>query len=108
MLDSFEILTTSGVVLWSKQYVSVSSNIVNALITDVFIEERIPSAAKTGDDNRASRNTPYRKEKYTLKWTTAKDLGLIFVVRLAPTVLTTPTYMRSGCLPIAIVFDMGG
>ncbi|KAF2155684.1 P-loop containing nucleoside triphosphate hydrolase protein [Myriangium duriaei CBS 260.36] len=79
MLDSFEILTTSGVVLWSKQYVPVSSNIINALITDVFIEERIPSAAKTGDDNRAARNTPYRKEKYTLKYTTAKDIGLIFV-----------------------------
>ncbi|GAM82815.1 hypothetical protein ANO11243_008010 [Dothideomycetidae sp. 11243] len=79
MLDSFEILTTSGVVLWSKQYVPVSSNIVNALITDVFIEERIPSAAKSSDDRRAARNMPYKKEKYTLKWTTAKDIGLIFV-----------------------------
>jgi len=79
MLDSFEILTTSGVVLFSKHYVPVSSNIVNALINDVFIEEKVPSGTKTGDDNRASRNPPYRKEKYTLKWTTAKDLGLIFV-----------------------------
>ena len=79
MLDSFEILTTSGVVLWSKQYVSVSSNIVNALITDVFIEERIPSATKAQGDARASRNTPYKKEKYTMKWATAKDIGLIFV-----------------------------
>lgn len=81
MLDSFEILTTSGVVLWSKQYIPVSSNIVNALITDVFIEERIPSAVRTKVDDRAARNAPYRKEKYTLKWTTAKDIGLIFVVR---------------------------
>jgi len=82
MLDSFEILTTSGVVLWSKSYVPVSSNIINALISDVFIEEKLPSGNKAGDDNRASRNPPYRKEKYTLKWTTAKDLGLIFVVGL--------------------------
>jgi len=80
MLDSFEILTTSGVVLWSKSYVPVSSNIINALISDVFIEEKVPSGNKAGDDNRASRNPPYKKEKYTLKWTTAKDLGLIFVV----------------------------
>ena len=79
MLDSFEILTTSGVVLYSNHYVPVSSNIVNALINDVFIEEKVPSGTKTGDDNRAARNPPYRKEKYTLKWTTAKDLGLIFV-----------------------------
>jgi len=81
MLDSFEILTTSGVVLYSRPYVPVSSNIINALINDVFIEEKVPSGTKTGDDNRAARNPPYRKEKYTLKWTTAKDLGLIFVVR---------------------------
>jgi len=80
MLDSFEILTTSGVVLWSRPYVPVSSNIVNALINDVFIEERVPPGSKTGEDNRAGRNPPFKKEKYTLKWTTAKDLGLIFVV----------------------------
>ena len=82
MLDSFEILTTSGVVLWSKAYAPVSSNIINALINDVFIEEKVPSGSKTGDDSKASRNAPYKKEKYTLKWTTAKDLGLIFVVSI--------------------------
>lgn len=80
MLDSFEILTTSGVVLWSKSYVPVSSNIVNALINDVFIEERAPAGSKNAGDNTAARNPPFRREKYTLKWTTAKDLGLIFVV----------------------------
>ena len=75
MLDSFEILTTSGVVLWSKHYAPVSVNIVNSLIRDVFIEDR---AATTSSDS-AARNPPYKKDKYTLKWTTAKDLGLIFV-----------------------------
>ncbi|KAL9080334.1 MAG: hypothetical protein Q9157_000862 [Trypethelium eluteriae] len=78
MLDSFEILTTSGVVLWSKTYVPVSSRIVNSLINDVFIEERISPTAG-GEDAAAARNPPYKKEKYTLKWTTAKDFGLIFV-----------------------------
>lgn len=79
MLDSFEIVTTSGVVLWSKHYVPVSSNLINALITDVFIEERVPSGTKSGEDNKAARNPAYKKEKHTLKWTTAKDLGLMFV-----------------------------
>jgi signal recognition particle receptor subunit alpha len=79
MLDAFEILTTSGVVLWSKSYVPVSANIINSLIADVLIEERItPNAG--GDDLSASRNPPYKKDQYILKWTTAKDLGLIFVV----------------------------
>ncbi|KAF4551662.1 Signal recognition particle receptor subunit alpha-like protein [Elsinoe fawcettii] len=78
MLDSFEILTTSGVVLWSKSYVPVSSNIINSLINDVFIEERLPSKSHTSDAS-SSRNPPYKKEKYTLKFTTAKDIGLIFV-----------------------------
>ncbi|KAF2273337.1 P-loop containing nucleoside triphosphate hydrolase protein [Westerdykella ornata] len=74
MLDTFEILTTSGVVLWSRSYAPVSSNIINSLIRDVFIEERIQP--QSGD---AGQKPTYRKETYTLKWTTAKDLGLIFV-----------------------------
>ncbi|GAB7348094.1 hypothetical protein MBLNU459_g6119t1 [Dothideomycetes sp. NU459] len=79
MLDAFEILTTSGVVLWKKSYAPVNSNIINSLITDVFIEERVPSAARSQEDGQAARNPPFRKDKYTLKWTTAKDVGLIFV-----------------------------
>lgn len=81
MLDCFEIVTTSGVVLWSKSYAPVGANIINSLINDVFIEEKVlPAAVSTGDTS-AARNPAYKKEKYTLKWTTAKDLGLIFVVR---------------------------
>lgn len=76
MLDTFEILTSSGVVLWSRTYVPVGANIINSLIRDVFIEERIqPQSEDTG-----SKPT-YKKEGYTLKWTAAKDLGLYFVVR---------------------------
>ena len=40
MLDTFEIVTTSGVVLWSRTYVPVGANVINSLIRDVFIEER--------------------------------------------------------------------
>ena len=74
MLDAFEIVTTSGIVLWRKQYASVSSNVINSLINDVFIEDR---GKKSAD---GESNPPYRKEKYTLRWTSAKDVGLIFVV----------------------------
>lgn len=75
-MDTFEILTTSGVVLWSRSYAPVGANIINSLIRDVFIEERIlPQSDDVGS------KPIYRKEGYTLKWTAAKDLGLIFVVR---------------------------
>lgn len=79
MLDSFEILSSSGVVLWSKTYVPVKSNIINNLIADVFIEERI-AGAKTAEDGSAARNPAFKRDQYTLKWTVAKDLGLVFVV----------------------------
>ncbi|KAI9722517.1 MAG: hypothetical protein M1828_004512 [Chrysothrix sp. TS-e1954] len=79
MLDSFEILTSSGIVLWSKSYAPIGANIINSLIKDVFIEERVPAAPSAGADSSAARNPTYKKDKYSLKWTTAKDLGLIFV-----------------------------
>ncbi|GAB7360064.1 hypothetical protein MBLNU230_g7584t2 [Neophaeotheca triangularis] len=75
MLDAFEILTTSGIVVWRKQYAPVSSNVVNSLINDVFVEER--GQKSVGQDGAA--NAQYKKDKYTLKWTSAKDVGLIFV-----------------------------
>lgn len=82
MLDSFEILTTSGVVLWSKSYAPVSANIVNSLIKEVFIEESVAPGGATSaiNDASAARNPTFKKERYTLKWATAKDFGLIFVV----------------------------
>lgn len=75
MLDSFEILTTSGVVLWQKSYAPVGSSVINSLIRDVFIEEKVTPV----NDASAASNPPYKTDKYTLKWTTVKDLGLIFV-----------------------------
>ena len=75
MLDTFEILTTSGVVLWSRTYVPVGANVINSLIRDVFIEERIQPQSQDAGSRPA-----YNKDGYTLKWTAAKDPGLIFVV----------------------------
>ncbi|KAG9199548.1 hypothetical protein G6514_008406 [Epicoccum nigrum] len=74
MLDTFEIVTTTGVVLWSRTYVPVGANVINSLIRDVFIEERtLPQADESG-----SKPT-YKREGYTVKWTQSKDLGLVFV-----------------------------
>lgn len=82
MLDSFEILTTSGIVLWSRSNADIRSNIVNNLINDVFIEEKVrPSTSRMGETSN-QRIPSYRHEKYTLKWTLVKELGLIFVVWL--------------------------
>ncbi|KAI1433250.1 SRP54-domain-containing protein [Xylaria sp. CBS 124048] len=78
MLDTFEILTTSGVVLWSRTYASINSSIVNNFITDVFIEERAASAGAKGDQPTAN-NTPYKSDQHVLKWTFVKELGIIFV-----------------------------
>jgi signal recognition particle receptor subunit alpha len=80
MLDAFEILTTSGIVLWSRSNVDVSSSIVNSLINDVFIEEKVRPSVSQVDESSGHQNPAYRFEKYTLKWTLVKDLGLIFVV----------------------------
>lgn len=78
MLEAFEILTTSGVVLWSKSYAPVGAHIINSLINDVFIEEKVvpQSAAANGP------SPIFKKEKYTLKWKRVKEFHLIFVVCL--------------------------
>ncbi|KAJ5663287.1 Signal recognition particle receptor subunit alpha [Penicillium longicatenatum] len=75
MLEAFEILTTSGVVLWSKSYAPVGSHVINSLINDVFIEEKVApqSASATG------ASPIFKKEKYTLKWKQVKEFNLIFV-----------------------------
>ena len=83
MLDGFEILTTSGVVLWSKSYAPVSGSIINSFIKDVFIEEKVLPGASVADDTSAIQNPSYRRDQYTLKWASVKDLGLIFVVCVA-------------------------
>lgn len=73
MLDAFEILTTSGVVLWSRTTSTIAATVVNSLINDVFIEEKVRPILTN------STNPTYKHEKYTLKYTLVKDLGLIFV-----------------------------
>ncbi|KAI1100981.1 SRP54-domain-containing protein [Jackrogersella minutella] len=78
MLDTFEILTTSGVVLWSRTYVHVNPSVINNFITDLFIEER-GAVAGAKNTQPTSENPPYKADQHTLKWTFVKELGVIFV-----------------------------
>ncbi|KXX76694.1 Signal recognition particle receptor subunit alpha [Madurella mycetomatis] len=78
MLDTFEILTTSGVVLWSRSYAPVSPSVVNSFIADVFIEEK-SAVAGAKDGGSAAANPPYKHDQHTLRWTFVKELGIIFV-----------------------------
>ena len=110
MLDSFDIVSTSGVVLWSKSYTSVSRSIINGLIKDVFIEETVHPGAAAAGDGPAARNPPYQKDRYTLRWTSAKDLGLIFVVRASVSRrgISQLILEQLGCIPVYSTSIMGG
>ncbi|KAL2269063.1 hypothetical protein VTJ83DRAFT_3909 [Remersonia thermophila] len=78
MLDAFEIISTSGVVLWSRTYAAVSPSVINSFISDVFIEEK-SAAAGAKDGASASVNPPYKHDQHSLRWTLSKELGIIFV-----------------------------
>lgn len=79
MLDSFEIITASGVVLWSRSYSFVSPAVVNKFITDVFIEENAAGAVSKEDAASSSSHAPYLADQYAVKWAFVKDLGIMFV-----------------------------
>jgi hypothetical protein len=75
MLDAFEVITTSGVVLWSRQGSSSGAGqAVNSLINDIFI------AGPFRPSKDAASNAAYKHDKYTLKYALVQDLGLMFVV----------------------------
>lgn len=89
MLDTFEILTTSGVVLWSRTYAPVNPSVVNNFIADTFIEEKGGSATLR-DAQSAATNPTYKSDQHTLKWTMVKELGVIFVVRTHSSARSNP------------------
>lgn len=96
MLERFEIFTTTGVVLWSRNTTDAGSSAINSLINDVFIEAR-PTTSQA-----------YQNDKYTLKYALVKDLGLIFVVwNISQLKNLTHTDSVTGSLPINPPLDMG-
>jgi signal recognition particle receptor subunit alpha len=93
MLDTFEIITTSGVVLWSRNYAAISPSVVNNFIVDVFIEEKSAVAgAGSKESSSAATNPPYKNDQHTLRWAFNKELGIIFVVSNPLRSLSPPTH----------------
>ncbi|ROV94947.1 hypothetical protein VSDG_07040 [Cytospora chrysosperma] len=78
MLDTFEIVTTTGVVVWSRKWAPVKPSVIDNFITNVFIEEKGASSFVKAN-NSAATNLPYKTEQHTLRWTMVKELGIIFV-----------------------------
>ncbi|KUI73514.1 hypothetical protein VM1G_08992 [Cytospora mali] len=78
MLDTFEIVTTTGVVVWSRKWAPVKPSVIDNFITNVFIEEKGASSFVKAN-NSAATNAPYKTEQHTLRWTMVKELGIIFV-----------------------------
>lgn len=72
MLDHFVIVTAGGLGLWSKTYTPVPSP-VNALISGALIEER----SSSGESSTVSH---YDKDGFTIVYTLANELDLIFVL----------------------------
>jgi len=70
MLDLFTVLTSGGIVLFQKSQsaslTSAPTYLIDRVISDVFMSER-------------SSEKKYAKDGYTIKWTFANELGLIFV-----------------------------
>ena len=69
MLDLFTILTSGGIVLFHESQGSAQSApsyLIDRLISDVFMQQR-------------SSDKEYAQDGYTVKWTFANELGLIFV-----------------------------
>lgn len=69
MLDLFTVLTSGGIVLFQRSE-SPSHNaptyLIDHVISSIFMQER-------------SSDKEYAKDGYTVKWTFANELGLIFV-----------------------------
>ena len=71
MLDLFTVLTTGGIVLWSKTWADTrKSNPINNLIQQAIL------------DQKYSQNT-FIHQAWNIQWTLANELGLIFVVGLS-------------------------
>ncbi|EFA77080.1 signal recognition particle receptor alpha subunit [Heterostelium album PN500] len=67
MIDNFTILTKGGIVLLSIEWARLKGHPINNLIRKVLVQER-------------GSETSFQSDNYTLKWTFANEVDLIFVV----------------------------
>ncbi|TPX30146.1 hypothetical protein SmJEL517_g06224 [Synchytrium microbalum] len=68
MLDLFTVLTTGGIVLWSKAWAGdTKSNPINSLIQHALLDQKVAGNS-------------YLYNAYNMKWSIANELGVIFVV----------------------------
>ncbi|EGG13643.1 signal recognition particle receptor alpha subunit [Cavenderia fasciculata] len=67
MIDQFTIVTKGGIALWSIEFARLKGQPVNSLIKKVLVQER-------------GADTSFNCDSYTLKWTFANDVDLIFIV----------------------------
>lgn len=70
MIDQISVFNHGGIVLWEKQYQSVPADVINSLVSRVFIEE-------TGS---AGSGSGFVAGKYTAQYTSDNDLGIHTVV----------------------------
>ena len=72
MIDLFTVLTSGGIVLFQKSQTAIVGShsaptyLIDRVISDVFMQERLSEKE-------------YAKDGFTVKWTFANELGLIFV-----------------------------
>ncbi|KAJ2005873.1 hypothetical protein H4R26_001715 [Coemansia thaxteri] len=71
MLDQFTIATKGGVVLWSKAYAPIDNCPVDSLVQDVLIQ--------SNRLDNSSISNKYHSGAYTLQWTFANELNVMFV-----------------------------
>lgn len=74
MLDHFSIITQGGLVLWSRSFTPAPSPF-DSLIREALIEER--SSSSSGRSGQVSK---WDRDGYSLLWTLANELELVFVV----------------------------
>ncbi|KAK9478382.1 SRP54-type protein [Lipomyces japonicus] len=76
MIDHFGIFTTGGVVLWQKTNQPVSSTLLDSLVSEIFIEDKTATKQQLQDGNEGP-GPAVTKDRYTVKWITANDFGII-------------------------------
>ncbi|KAL8277416.1 hypothetical protein RQP46_010138 [Phenoliferia psychrophenolica] len=80
VLDHFSILTQGGLVLWSKSF-TPSPSPFDSLIRSALIEERSSSSSSSSPSSTTTSTvSKWDHEGYSLLWTLANELELVFVV----------------------------